>query len=85
VASPSTMCADAQNILIEATAVDEHKAAVTVNQIVAAFSYYCKLQFTCAAPPSPSGQWEKFVSMVRFYIQKVFFAASMQAFVPVQK
>jgi len=35
-----------KNILIEATAVDEHKAAVTVNQIVAAFSYYCKLQFT---------------------------------------
>lgn len=71
-ASPSTVCADAQNLLIEATAVDEHKAAVTVNQIVAAFSYYCKLQFTRAAPPSPSGQgrnlfpWSAFISKMSF-------------------
>lgn len=38
-----------QNVFIEATAMDEYKAIVTVNQIVAAFSYYCKEQFTCVS------------------------------------
>lgn len=50
-----------QNVLIEATATDEYKAIVTVNQIVAAFSFYCKDQFTCATssvliPGSPPRQ-----------------------------
>uniref|UniRef100_A0A7S4CJL3 phenylalanine--tRNA ligase n=1 Tax=Eutreptiella gymnastica TaxID=73025 RepID=A0A7S4CJL3_9EUGL len=42
----SQITLDTKNIFIEATAVDEYKANVCINQIIAAFSYYCKEQFT---------------------------------------
>eukprot|EP00667_Euglena_gracilis_P007906 EG_transcript_7994 len=42
----SQITMETKNVFIEATAMDEYKAIVTVNQIVAAFSYYCKEQFT---------------------------------------
>eukprot|EP00668_Euglena_longa_P048415 GGOE01065483.1.p1 GENE.GGOE01065483.1~~GGOE01065483.1.p1 ORF type:complete len:603 (+),score=167.74 GGOE01065483.1:166-1809(+) len=42
----SQISLETKNVFIEATAMDEYKAVVTVNQIVAAFSYYCQDQFT---------------------------------------
>ena len=42
----SAISLNTKNVFIEATAVDEYKANVCVNQIIAAFSYYCGDQFT---------------------------------------
>eukprot|EP01006_Ploeotia_vitrea_P000767 TRINITY_DN103623_c0_g1_i1.p1 TRINITY_DN103623_c0_g1~~TRINITY_DN103623_c0_g1_i1.p1 ORF type:complete len:605 (+),score=80.35 TRINITY_DN103623_c0_g1_i1:34-1815(+) len=45
----SKITTDTKNVFIEVTATDEHKANIVLNLIVAAFSTYCKEQFTVEA------------------------------------